>query len=585
MKYRTHSCGELSLNHEGQHVKLSGWIHRYRDHGGVIFIDLRDRFGVTQIVCRSEENSDLLRNMSELRSEWVISVEGIVCRRSLGMENNKISTGDIEVNINYLKVLSKSKVPPFSICDEQIHVNEDLRLRYRYLDMRRGDLLNNLLIRHQIVLCVRNFLNSQGFIEVVTPVLGKSTPEGARDYLVPSRIYPGQFYALPQSPQLFKQLLMIGGVDKYFQIATCFRDEDLRADRQPEFSQIDIELSFNDSNFLFELVENLIKSIFDLMKFNINIPFQKMTYDFAMENYGTDKPDLRFDLLLKNCSEIAKKFTFSVFLDQIANGGIVKGFKIPQGADISRKKIDEYTNFVKNFGAEGLVWLRWQNNELSSNVTKFATVEVFEEIKQLFEVNDGDAVFLIASQVKIVHQALDNLRRLVAKERQLYSNNDHRFVWITEFPLFNLNEDEIVSEHHPFTAPYENDLDLLDSDPLKVRSSSYDLVLNGFEIASGSERIYDNLLQKRIFSILGLSDVDIKEKFGFFVEALQYGTPPHLGIALGLDRLIMILTKTASIRDIIAFPKTQKAADIMTGAPDVVLEQQLKDLSINVRNI
>lgn len=585
MKYRTHSCGELSLCHEGQNVKLSGWVHRYRDHGGVIFIDLRDRFGITQIVCRSEENSELLCSMSELRSEWVISIEGVVCRRSFGMENNKIPTGEIEVNVENLWVLSKAKVPPFSICDEQIHVNEDLRLRYRYLDMRRGELLNNLLIRHQLVLSIRNFLNSQGFMEVVTPVLGKSTPEGARDYLVPSRIYPGQFYALPQSPQLFKQLLMIGGVDKYFQIATCFRDEDLRADRQPEFSQVDMELSFVDSYFLFDLVENLVKNIFEKMEIKIGVPFQKMTYNFAIENYGTDKPDLRFDLLLKNCSEIAKKFTFSVFLDQIASGGVVKGFKIPQGANISRKKIDEYTNFVKNFGAQGLVWLRWQNNEISSNVTKFATEEIFEEIRQLFEVNDGDAVFLIASQVKIVHQALDNLRRLVAKERQLYDGNDYKFVWITEFPLFSLNENEIVSEHHPFTAPCEEDLDLLDLDPLKVRSSSYDLVLNGFEIASGSERIYNNVLQKRIFSILGLSDTDIKEKFGFFVEALQYGTPPHLGIALGLDRLIMILTNTTSIRDVIAFPKTQKAADIMTGAPDVVLEQQLKDLSINVRNI
>lgn len=584
MKYRTHSCGELSLDHEGQDVKLSGWVHRCRDHGGVIFIDLRDRFGITQIVCHSKDNEDLLRTISELRSEWVITVTGKVCRRSPGMENNKIFTGDIEVNIERLKVLSEAKVPPFSICDEQINVNEDLRLRYRYLDMRRGEILNNLLIRHKLVLTIRNFLNSLNFVEVVTPVLGKSTPEGARDYLVPSRIYPGEFYALPQSPQLFKQLLMVGGLDRYFQIATCFRDEDLRADRQPEFSQIDMELSFSTSDFLFELVENLVKNIFNQMNIIVDTPFKKMTYDFAMEHYGTDKPDLRFDLSLKNCSEIAKKFIFSVFLDQLTQGGIVKGFKVPQGADISRKKIDEYTNFVKNFEAQGLVWLRWQNNEFSSNVSKFASPEIFEEIKQLFEVNDGDAVFLIASQVKIVHQALDNLRRLIAKERQLYSN-EYNFVWITEFPLFSLNDNKIVSEHHPFTAPCEKDLDLLDENPLKVRSSSYDLVLNGCEIASGSERIYDNFWQRRIFAILGLSDVDIKEKFGFFVEALQYGTPPHLGIALGLDRLIMILTNMTSIRDVIAFPKTQKAADIMTGAPDVVLEQQLKDLSIIVRNI
>lgn len=584
MKYRTHSCGELSLDHEGQDVKLSGWVHRYRDHGGVVFIDLRDRFGITQIVYHSKDNEGLLKTISELRSEWVITIAGKVCRRSPGMENNKIFTGAIEVNIEQLKVLSEAKVPPFSICDEQINVNEDLRLRYRYLDMRRGEILNNLLIRHRLVLTIRNFLNSLNFVEVVTPVLGKSTPEGARDYLVPSRIYSGQFYALPQSPQLFKQLLMVGGLDRYFQIATCFRDEDLRADRQPEFSQIDIELSFATSDFLFELVENLVKNIFNQMNFTIDTPFKKMTYDFAMEHYGTDKPDLRFDLSLKNCSEIAKKFTFSVFLDQLAQGGIVKGFKVPQGADISRKKIDEYTNFVKNFEAQGLVWLRWQNSEFSSNVSKFASAEVFEEIKQLFEVNDGDAVFLIASQVKIVHQALDNLRRLIAKERQLYSN-EYNFVWITEFPLFSLNDNKIVSEHHPFTAPCEKDLDLLDENPLKVRSSSYDLVLNGCEIASGSERIYDNFWQRRIFTILGLSDVDIKEKFGFFVEALQYGTPPHLGIALGLDRLIMILTNMKSIRDVIAFPKTQKAADVMTGAPDVVLEQQLKDLSIIVRNI
>lgn len=582
MRYRTHHCNELSLDHLGEQVRLSGWVHRYRNHGGVVFIDLRDRYGITQIVCREEDNADLHRRLDAVRSEWVLAVEGKVCARLSGMENLNLATGKIEVEIHQLQVLSKSQNLPFSIADEHIHVNEELRLQYRYLDMRRGEILDRLICRHQVMLACRSYMHSQGFIEVVTPVLGKSTPEGARDYLVPSRIYPGKFYALPQSPQLFKQLLMIGGLDRYFQIATCFRDEDLRADRQPEFAQIDIEMSFGDPQDLFPIIEELIVELFAVKGIKISLPLPRMTYQDAKDFYGTDKPDLRFDLRLKDCRKHAERFSFSIFLDQLAQGGKIKGFCVPGGADISRKQLDIYTEFVKRYGAMGLVWIKKQEGGISSNVAKFASEEVFNAMFEEFEAKDQDMLLLIAAQESVANQALDHLRRRIAKERQLYDETQYNFVWITDFPLFSLEDGQLSSEHHPFTAPLEEDIPLLEDSPLSVRSSSYDLVLNGYEIASGSQRIHNADLQSKIFTLLKMSPESIEEKFGFFIEALSFGTPPHLGIALGLDRIVMVLTQAEGIREVIAFPKTQKAADLMMEAPSEIMTSQLKELHIKV---
>lgn len=582
MKYRTHKCNELSLNHVGDRVRLSGWVHRYRNHGGVVFIDLRDRFGITQIVCRQEESPELHRLMDQVRSEWVLCVEGLVCARLEGMENPNLATGSIEVEVSHLEILSRAQNLPFSISDEHINVNEELRLTYRYLDMRRGDILDRLMWRHKVMLACREYLDEQGFTEVVTPILGKSTPEGARDYLVPSRIYPGNFYALPQSPQLFKQILMVGGLDRYFQIATCFRDEDLRADRQPEFAQIDMEMSFGGPEDLFPIVENLVARMFAVKGVELSTPFQRMTYQEAKEFYGTDKPDLRFGLRLKNCCEYAKKFSFSIFLDQMAQGGIVKGFCVPGGADISRKQLDGYTDFVKRYGAMGLVWIKNQDGKIASNVAKFASEEVFQEMFEAFEAKDQDMLLLVAAPEAVANQSLDHLRRLIAKERQLYDATQYQFVWITDFPLFAKEDGELCPEHHPFTAPLDEDIPLLDKEPLSVRSSSYDLVLNGYEIASGSQRIHNPDLQNKIFGLLKLSQESVKEKFGFFIDALSFGTPPHLGIALGLDRIMMVLTGAETIREVIAFPKTQKAGDLMMSAPSEILPIQLKELGLKL---
>ncbi|WP_082192357.1 aspartate--tRNA ligase [Chlamydia suis] len=582
MKYRTHKCNELSLNHVGDRVRLSGWVHRYRNHGGVVFIDLRDRFGITQIVCRQEESPELHRLMDQVRSEWVLCVEGLVCARLEGMENPNLATGSIEVEVSHLEILSRAQNLPFSISDEHINVNEELRLTYRYLDMRRGDILDRLMWRHKVMLACREYLDEQGFTEVVTPILGKSTPEGARDYLVPSRIYPGNFYALPQSPQLFKQILMVGGLDRYFQIATCFRDEDLRADRQPEFAQIDMEMSFGGPEDLFPIVENLVARMFAVKGVELSAPFQRMTYQEAKEFYGTDKPDLRFGLRLKNCCEYAKKFSFSIFLDQMAQGGIVKGFCVPGGADISRKQLDGYTDFVKRYGAMGLVWIKNQDGKIASNVAKFASEEVFQEMFEAFEAKDQDMLLLVAAPEAVANQSLDHLRRSIAKERQLYDATQYQFVWITDFPLFAKEDGELCPEHHPFTAPLDEDIPLLDKDPLSVRSSSYDLVLNGYEIASGSQRIHNPDLQNKIFGLLKLSQESVKEKFGFFIDALSFGTPPHLGIALGLDRIMMVLTGAETIREVVAFPKTQKAGDLMMSAPSEILPIQLKELGLKL---
>lgn len=581
---RTHDCGTLKKEQVGAQVTLSGWVNRRRDHGGLIFIDLRDRFGLTQIVFDPEKNPDAHTIGEKLRPEWVISVKGKVINRQPGMANPKLATGDIEVEVNQVEVLSKAKTPPFSICDENIEVNEELRLKYRYLDIRRGEIAQKLIQRHRAMLATRTYLDKHGFLEIATPILGKSTPEGARDYLVPSRVYPGNFYALPQSPQIFKQLLMVAGMDRYFQIAQCFRDEDLRADRQPEFTQIDIEMSFGTPDDLMPIIEGLVKTLFkECIGVDVQTPFRRMSHKMCMDRFGCDRPDMRFGMELVELNDIASRTTFSVFLDQIKEGGIVKGFCVKGGADISRKGIDEYTDFVGRLGIKGLAWIKRQPEGLNSSIVKFFNEDLQNELISKMGIEVGDLIFMIADQPSRTNQGLDHLRRRLARDRNLIPSGKYEFLWVTDFPLFSWNEEEkrLDSEHHPFTSPNPADMHLIDTEPLKMRSSGYDLVLNGYEIAGGSQRIHNGEMQQKIFERLNLKPEELKAKFGFFIEALSYGTPPHLGIALGLDRLMMILTNTENIRDVIAFPKTQKASDLMMQCPSPVEGQQLKDLGIN----
>lgn len=582
---RTFNCGSLRKEHIGQTVTLAGWVHRRRDHGGLIFIDLRDRFGLTQLVFDPEKKPLAHTEGEKLRSEYVIAIQGKVIPRREGMANLKLATGEIEVQVEEIDVLSKSKTPPFSICDEQIEVNEELRLKYRYLDIRRGDIAEKLVKRHKAMLATRQFLDQNGFLEIATPILGKSTPEGARDYLVPSRMSPGSFYALPQSPQIFKQLLMVSGMDRYFQIAQCFRDEDLRADRQPEFTQIDIEMSFGTPEDLMPIIEGLLKKTFkDCNAIDIPTPFRRVPHKECMERYGTDRPDLRFGMELVELSDIAKKSTFTVFNDQINAGGIVKGLCVKGGSDISRKGIDEYTEFVGRFGVRGLAWMKMQDGALSSNIVKFFPHELQKELVQKMDIENGDLIFMVADAPARANQALDHLRRRLARDRDLIDPEKLEFLWVTDFPLFAWDEEtqRLASEHHPFTSPNPDDIHLLDKAPLQVRSSGYDIVLNGYEIGGGSQRIHNSDLQKKIFELLKLTPEELHVKFGFFIEALSYGTPPHLGIALGLDRLVMILSRTENIRDVIAFPKTQKASDLMLECPSNVSSEQLKELNLSI---
>lgn len=581
---RTHNCGQLRLEHVDQKVSLSGWVHRRRDHGGLIFIDLRDYHGLTQLVFDPKRNPKSHELAQSLRSEWVISIKGIVHKRAEGMTNPKMKTGEIEIDSSTLTILSKALTPPFSICEEIADVKEDLRLKYRYLDLRRGRLLHHLRLRHQVMLTVRNFLSELHFYEVNTPILCKSTPEGARDYLVPSRVHPGSFYALPQSPQIFKQLLMIGGMDRYFQICSCFRDEDLRADRQPEFTQIDIEMSFETTDHLFTMVEKMFETLYSkCLNKSIKAPFPHMSHSNCIEHYGTDKPDLRIATRLVRMSDLAQKSTFSIFLETLKQGGIIKALKVPGGSDISRRMIDQYTEFVGQFGVKGLAWFKVQEGSLQSSIAKFFDENLQKEIIERCELNDGDLLFMVADQEARVNQSLDHLRRHLAKERDQIDTTKDAFLWVTDFPLFERDDEHnLQSSHHPFTAPHPDDLHLLDTEPEKVRSRSYDLVLNGYEIASGSERIFDSGIQNKIFSLLNLSKEDIERKFGFFVSALSYGTPPHLGIALGLERMMMIFLGTENIRDVVAFPKTQKASDLMLEAPSVVERLQLDELHIDI---
>ncbi|CCB90043.1 aspartate--tRNA ligase [Simkania negevensis] len=580
---RTHRCNDLTKSNVEEIVTLSGWVHRRRDHGGLIFIDLRDRYGLTQLIFDPDISKESHEEASKLRLEWVISAKGKVRPRGEGLENPKLATGEIEIEVTEFAVLSKAKTPPFSVCDELTETNEEIRLKYRYLDIRRGDIAQKLVMRHKALLTTRNFFSNQGFLEIATPILGRSTPEGARDYLVPSRIYPGNFYALPQSPQLFKQLLMIGGMDRYFQIAPCFRDEDLRSDRQPEFTQLDIEMSFSTPSEIKKLIHDYLKVLFkECLGFTVPDTIREMNYADCMEHYGTDRPDLRFDMPLVRLDAIAKECEFSVFRDQIEGGGIVKCMCIKGGAEISRKDIDRYTEFVGKFGLKGLAWMKRQAEGLQSSIVKFFSEPLLKEIEAQTKVEEGDLLLFAAADESTVNQAMDHLRRLVARERNLIDPNRYEFLWVVDFPLYEWDKDEnrLSSVHHPFTAPHLEDIKNLDSNPLNVRALAYDIIINGFEVGGGSQRIHDFQMQEKIFKALKISEEDLKGKFGFFIEALQYGTPPHLGIALGVDRLIMILTKTENIREVIAFPKTQKASDLMMRCPASVSPGQLHELEI-----
>jgi aspartyl-tRNA synthetase len=581
---RDHNLDEITIKDIDKEVNLCGWVNKRRDLGSMIFIDLRDRYGLCQLVFDDKTSKETYELAKKLRNEFVIYVKGNVKKRNPGMENKKIKSGEIEIIAKELNILSKSAPTPFAIFDDKTITSEDLRLKYRYLDIRREEIIRKMEMRSKTMLVVRNFLCNQNFLEINTPILCKSTPEGARDYLVPSRIYPGNFYALPQSPQIFKQLLMIGGADKYFQIAQCFRDEDLRADRQPEFTQIDIEMSFAKKEDIFSLCENMLKEIFKKCKnIDIQTPFKQISYTEAMEKYGSDKPDLRFKMEFINLKDLLKETTFPILLDAIKENKCIKGFIIENAQDISRKQLDKYASFANRFNLKNLFNIRLINNEIKSSISKFFSEEQLKNITQKLSMKENDLLLIATDEEAIVNQALDHLRRQIAKEKNLINENEYNFLWVIDFPLFEYDENEkrLKSCHHPFTSPHFNEMNKLDTDAKNVKAEAYDLILNGYEIAGGSQRIHDSTIQNKIFELLNLSKKEIKEKFGFFIEALTYGTPPHLGIAFGFDRLNMILSNTDNIRDVIAFPKTLKATDLMMQSPSFVADDQLKEISIS----
>jgi aspartyl-tRNA synthetase len=580
---RTHHCNALNTSHVGQEVILMGWVMRRRDHGGVIFIDLRDRWGITQVVFNPEHNQEVHAKARDLRSEWVLAVRGVVTQRPDGMTNDNLQTGGIEIMVNELRILNTSPTPPFPLDDES-EVSENLRLKYRYLDMRRPTISRNLVLRHQASHAIRSYLNDHNFLEIETPVLTKSTPEGARDYLVPSRVNTGKFYALPQSPQLFKQLLMVAGMDRYYQIVKCFRDEDLRADRQPEFTQVDMELSFVDEEDIYQIGEGIMQHLFTAtLGRTLQLPFPRMTYAEAMARFGNDKPDTRFGLELVDMTEIVRECGFTVFASVVKSGGLVKSINAKGSADLSRKNIDDLTEYVAQFGAKGLAWVKIKpDGEWQSPIAKFFTDEERESMRQALAAEPGDLLFFVADTPSVVHQALSELRLQLGRMLKLIDTSAFNFLWVTDFPLLEYDADEkrYAAVHHPFTAPNEEDLDKLESDPGQVRSRAYDIVLNGTEIGGGSLRIHQQVVQARVFSALGIKPEEANDKFGFLLQALEMGAPPHGGMAFGLDRLMMILTGSESIRDVIAFPKTQKATCPLTDAPSSVSRKQLTELHL-----
>ena len=583
--HRSCGCGRVTEKDCGKELTLAGWVNTRRDHGGLIFIDLRDRSGIVQVVMSPQYGEDAFHKAEDVRSEYVLAIRGIVRERSPETVNPKMQTGKIEVVVSEMRVLNKAKTPPFYV-EDGIDVDETVRLKHRYIDLRRPEMQRNLIMRHKIVHEMRQFLDAHDFLEVETPILTKSTPEGARDYLVPSRVNPGKFYALPQSPQLFKQLLMVSGLERYFQIARCFRDEDLRADRQPEFTQLDIELSFEDQDFILDLMEHMMQRIFkNVLNVDIQIPFKRITWDDAMNLYGSDKPDLRFDMHFYDISDLLRDTGFKVFRNVLDNGGIVKAITVKGDAAIPRRELDGLVDYVGNYGAKGLAWIGLnKDGSLKCQITKFLGEDKIREIGKFCEAENGDLILIIADKPKVVAQALGELRLEMARRMNLIDEDEFCFRWVTDFPMFEYSEEDKrwVAEHHPFTAPRDEDVQYLLTDPSKVYAKAYDMVLNGVEAGGGSLRIYQEELQEKVFKAIGITHEEAQEKFGFLLDAFRYGAPPHAGIALGLDRLVMLMLRLGSIRDVIAFPKTQSAIDQMTQAPSEVVDMQLKELHIRV---
>jgi aspartyl-tRNA synthetase len=575
---RTHTCGALTASDVGRDVVLLGWVHRVRDLGSLIFIDIRDRHGITQVVVR--DNEPLLKAAERLRSEYVIAVLGKVERRSADTINPKVKTGEIEVTAAEIRQLNDAKTPPFAIADES-PVSEDTRLQYRYLDLRRSRMQHNIILRHKVTMAVRKYFDEEGFLEIETPMLTKSTPEGARDYLVPSRVHPGEFYALPQSPQIFKQILMISGLDRYFQIVKCFRDEDLRADRQPEFTQVDLEISFATEELVFSTIEPLMVRLMALIGQDVQRPFMRLPYADAIAKYGSDKPDLRFGLELHTLSDAFTETPFAIFRDTIESGGEVRGFVVPGAAKYSRREVDEIVEQAKQIGFAGLVWARAPEGSIQTNTKPIGDVSLRKAL-DLAKARPTDLLLLAAGKHEQVSKLLGTLRLHMGKRENLIDQSKYAFLWVVDFPMFEWLEEEKRHEfmHHPFTSPLESDVNLLESEPGRARARAYDLVLNGSEIAGGSIRIHDQALQRLIFKLLQISDEEAKLRFGFFLDALEYGTPPHGGIAIGLDRMVAILCGETSIREVMAFPKTAQAVDLMAGAPSTVNPKQLRELHL-----
>ncbi len=585
---RTYYCGEVPESAIGEEVVLKGWVAKRRDLGGVIFIDLRDRTGVVQVVFNPEISAEALAIAEKVRSEYVLDIKGKVVKRDEETINPNVSTGTIEVIVEKVTIINAAKNPPFLIEDKSDEVSEDVRLKYRYLDLRRPALLNTLQMRHQVTRSMRNFLDENGFLDIETPILTKSTPEGARDYLVPSRVHEGEFYALPQSPQIFKQLLMVSGFDKYYQIARCFRDEDLRADRQPEFTQIDIEASFMSQDDIMSMTEQMMAKIMKETKnIDIELPLPRMTYDEAMGRYGSDKPDTRFGLELVDVGEIVKDSGLKVFNTVIANGGQVKSINVKGAADkYSRKDMDALAEFVAPYGAKGLAWLKVEEDGLKGPIIKFFTEEEQKGLLQTLEATIGDLLVFVADKKSVVADALGALRSKLGKDLNLIDESKFNFLWVVDWPLLEYDEatKRYYAAHHPFTMPAREDIDLFETDPANMKAQAYDIVLNGYELGGGSIRIFEKDIQEKMFKLLGFSEEEAREQFGFLLEAFEYGTPPHGGIALGLDRLVMLLAGRSNLRDTIAFPKTASASDLLTSAPSAVSEAQLEELNLELRD-